>query len=132
MFRRRLQSGEDPRDLYNVGDTVKVFVGKYQGRVGVIKSIGKTRLTLEFPDGSRGFCDAKNAKAIVEPTSSVVTPAAVVRPDTNTDTDTDVESINQMLNDLALQAAALMKLNRNVDADKRKFFDKIDRLLDQP
>ena len=60
---------KEPKERFKKGDRIRAFAGKHAGRVGTIKKVGNSRLTMNWDDdgaGGRSFCEASHAELLSE------------------------------------------------------------------
>ena len=137
-----------PKERFNKGDRIRAFAGKHAGRVGTIKKVGNSRLTMDWDDGADGkFCEASHAELLrvyqeataMAPTETTTTGSG----NDNNDNEPELthegvyNMIENRLNDLTMDLTAMLRMRDNPNEAWREVKIRIDTMLvwhqdDQP
>ena len=127
-----------PKDRFNKGDRIRAFAGKHAGRVGTIKKVGESRLTMNWDDGADGkFCEASHAELLRVYQEALATAPLDTATDSGNITQEGVyDMIEIRLNNLTIDLTAMLRMCDNPNEAWREVKNRIDTMLvwhqDQP
>ena len=144
-----------PSERFNKGDRIRAFAGKHAGRVGTVKNVGTTRLTMSWDDDPVNkrnwtFCEASFAELLSDYLDAQATAPPSTMDDinynnnNNRNTGTDPERthgtgtvsdeavydmIEKRLNDLTVDLVAMLRMCDNPGEAWKEMKQRVDTLL---
>ena len=126
---------KEPKERFKKGDRIRAFAGKHAGRVGTIKKVSDSRLTMDWDDGAAGkFCEASHAELLRVYQEANATTTPVTTGTGNNEPEITQEGVYEMiekrLDDLTIDLTAMLRMCDNPVQAWTEMKNRIDTIME--